>query len=64
MLFNLKPSIISRDFSGDIYLLLGISLSYSFLTVPESFCCEFFETPVILLEIILPIKSPVASDVF
>ena len=44
-------------------LSLGISLSCSFVTVSELFCCEFFETFVILSAILLPIKSPVASAV-
>ena len=51
-------------FSGDIYLSLGISLSFSFVTVSKLFCCKFFETFVILSVILLPIKSPVASSVF
>ena len=47
--------------SGDTYLSLGISLSCSFVTAYCNwFCCEFFETVVILLAILLPIKSPVA----
>ena len=47
-----------------IYLSLGISLSCSYVTVSELFCCEFFETFVILLAVLLPIKALVASDVF
>ena len=50
--------------SGDIYLSLGISLSFSFVTVSELFSCEVFGTFVILLAILLPIKSRVASAVF
>ena len=50
--------------SGDIYLSLGTSLSCSFKTVFELFCRERFETFVILLAILLPIKSPIASAVF
>ena len=50
--------------SGDMYLYLGTSLSCSFVTVSELFCCRYFETPVILWGILLPIKSPVASAVF
>ena len=46
-------------FSGGIYLSLGISLSFSFATVSE-----FFEAFVILLAILFPIKSPIASAVF
>ena len=51
-------------FYEDIYLSLGISLSCLFVTVSELFYCEFFEYFVILLEILLPIKSPVASAGF
>ena len=47
-------------FYGDI----GICLSCSFVTISAFFCCEFFETFVILSAILLPIKSPVASAVF
>ena len=36
--FNLKSTIISCIFSGDIYVFLGISLYFS-----ELFCCEFFD---------------------
>ena len=64
---NLRSSIIfclsSRDIylsSGDTYLSLGIPL----IVVSELFYCEVFETFVILLAILLPIKSPVASAVF
>ena len=46
------------------YLSLGISLSCSFVTVSELFCCEFCETFVILSAILLPIRLPVASAVF
>ena len=45
---SFRSSIIFGLSSGDIYLSLGISLSYSFLTVSDLFCCEFFETFVIL----------------
>ena len=61
---RIKSSIVSSFFSGDVYLSLGISLSFSFETISEFYYCEFFETLVILLEILLPIKSPVASAVF
>ena len=61
---NLNLSIIFCLFSGDIYLSLGISLSYALVAVSELFSCEFFETPVTLLPILLPIKSSVASSVF
>ena len=36
--FNLKSTIISCLFPGDVYLSLSISLSFS-----ELFCCEFFD---------------------
>ena len=55
---NLKWSITFCLSFGDTYPSLGISLSCSFVTVSK-----FFETPVILLAILLPIKSPVASAV-
>ena len=42
---------------------LGISLSSPFVTVSETLRCEFFETVVILLAMLLPIKSPVAFAV-
>ena len=47
-----------------IYLSLGISLSFSFAIVSELFCCTGFKVFVILLAILLPIKSSIASDVF
>ena len=56
---NFNWSIICCLFSGDMYLYFGASIS--------SFCNslgEFFKTLVNLLAILLPIKSPVASDVF
>ena len=62
--FNLSSSIISCISSGDTHLSLGISLSCSFVTVSTIFCCEVFETFVILLAILSPIKSPVVSAVF
>ena len=62
--FNLKSSVISCLSSGDIYLSLGISLLFSFITVSKLFCCEFCKTFMILLAILFPIKSPVASAVF
>ena len=69
---NVKSSITFCLFSRDIYLSLGICLSYSFITVSELFCCKFFKTFVILPSynlatasaILLPIKSPVVSAVF
>ena len=48
--------------SGDKYFSLGISLSCA--TVSELFCCEFFETSLVLVAVLLPIKSPVASAAF
>ena len=61
---NLRSSIIFCLSSGDIYLSFGISLSRSFLIISELFCGKLLETFVILLAILLPIKSPVASAVF
>ena len=55
---NLRSSIIFCLSPEDIYLSLGISLSRSFLSVPEFFCREVLETFVILSGILLPIKSP------
>ena len=52
------------SFSGDVNLSLVISLLRSFVAVSELFCCEFIETLLILLVILLPIKSSVASAVF
>ena len=61
---NPRLSIIFCLSSRDIYLPLGISLSCSFITVSELFCGGFFENFLILLAILLPVKSPVASAVF
>ena len=61
---NNRSSIIFCLFSRDIYLSLGISLSWSFVTVSELFCYNFFEDSVILLKILLPAKSPVFSATF
>ena len=61
---KLRSSIIFCISFGDIDLSLGISLPCSFVTVSKLFCCEVFETFVILLSILLPMKSPVASVVF
>ena len=61
---DLRSSIIFYFFSGDIYLSLGFSLSCSFLTLSELFCCKYFETSMTLSAISLPIKSPVASALF
>ena len=54
---HLRLSMIFCLSSGDIYISLGISLSSSFVTVSEFFCCKFSETLVIFL----PTKSPVVS---
>ena len=62
---NLNSSIICCLSSGDRFLFLGVSFSTS--TSVLLFCNSlvgFFETLVILSEILLPIKSPVASAVF
>ena len=51
--------------SGDMYLFLGVALSAS--TSISLFCnslADVFETFVILLALLLPIKSPVASTAF
>ena len=65
---HLSSSITSCPSSRDIYLSLGISLgiswSISLVTVSELFYCKIFETFVVLLAILLPIKSPVDSAVF
>ena len=61
---NLRLSITFCFSSGDIYRSSGISLSFSFVIVSGLFCCELFETFVILLATFLPIKSPVASVAF
>ena len=62
--FNLSSSIIYCLSSGDTCFSLGISLSCSFVTVSELFCCEFFESFANLFAVLWPIKSPVASPVF
>ena len=56
---NLNSSRTCCLSSGDIYLPFGISVSLS--TVFEVFCGDLF---IILLAILLPIKSPVASATF
>ena len=45
-----------------IYTVFGISVSLS--TVSDLFWGELLETVVILLETLVPVKSPVASAVF
>ena len=63
---NLNSLIIFCLSCGDIYLFFGVSLLASF--DDNSFECNslgyFFEILVILLAILWPIKSPVASAVF
>ena len=64
---NLRSLIILCLFPGYIYLSLGIFLatlifSVSFVTVSDLSCDEVLENFVILLAILLPIKSPVASE--
>ena len=61
---NIRSSIIFCLFSGDKCFCLDIIWPCSFVTVSEFFYGEFFETFVILLAILLPIKSPVAFAVF
>ena len=61
----LNSSIILYLFSGDIYFSLGVSISF----LAWSFCEynpfeNFCVTLVILLAILLPTKSPVASGIF
>ena len=63
---NLNSSIICYLSCGDIYLSFGISLLAS--SDDNSFECnsirDFFDMPVILSAILLPIKSPDVSAVF
>ena len=59
---NLISSIICCVFSGDIYLFLGVSVSLS--TASNVNCGDLFKTFVILLAILLPINSAVASAIF
>ena len=61
---NLSSSIISCHFSEESYLSLGVSLLFLFIIVSELFSVSVFETFVILLAILLPIKSPVAAAIF
>ena len=66
---NLNSSIICCLSSTDIYLLFGASISsfHKFLECNSIECNsvgDFFRTLVILLAILLPIKSPVASAFF
>ena len=62
---NLNSLITFCLFSGNIYLSLGISISFLASSFYEYDPFEvFFETLVILSAVALPIKSPVASAVF
>ena len=58
--FKLSSFIIYCLSSKDTYFTLGISLLFSFVIIFELFCCEFFETFVILSAVLLPIKPPVS----
>ena len=62
--FNLTSCTISCLSTGDSDFSLSIYLSSSFVTVSQLFCCDFFESFVILLVFLLPIKSPVSSAAF
>ena len=59
---NLNSSIICSLFSGDIYVFIGFSISFSFCE--RDSLVNFLESLVVLSAILLPIKSPVASSVF
>ena len=61
---NLRLSIMFCLSSGDIFLSLGISLSYLFVTVSQLFIRKAFETFVVLSVILLSIKSPIDSAIF
>ena len=61
---NLRSSIIFCLSSRDIYLSLDTSSSCSLVIVSEVFCGELLQTFIILLAILLPIISPVASTIF
>ena len=59
---NLDSLIICCPFPGGIYLLFSI---YSLLlTASKLSCKDSLETIAILLAIVLPNKSPVASAIF
>ena len=60
----LRSSITFCLSAGHTSLSLGISLSCLFVTIFGFFCSESFEAFVILLVILLPTKSPVASAAF
>ena len=59
---NLNSLIIGCPFLGGIYLLFIISSLL--LTASKLSCKDSLETLAILLAIVLPTKSPVASAVF
>ena len=61
---NLGSSAIFCLCSGEIYLFVAISFSSLFLIVSGLFSGEPFEAFIILLAVLLPIKSLVASAVF
>ena len=61
---NVRSSIFFCLSSGHIYISLGISLSCSFAIVSGLFCGKVFETYVIQLATLLPIKSPASSTAF
>ena len=50
--------------SGERDIFLGVSLLFLFVTVSELFYCDFLRPISILLAILIPIKSPLASPVF
>ena len=45
-------------------IFLGVSLLFLFVTVSELFYCDFLRPISILLAILIPVKSPLASPVF
>ena len=63
---NLNSSIICCLSCGDIYLSFGVSLLASFNdnSFEWNSLGDFFDVLVILSAILLPIKSPLASDFF
>ena len=65
--YYIKYQIVNNflSFFRYLYLSLGISLSFSFVTISELFCCEFFLNLLNYINnSLIPIKSPVASAVF
>ena len=66
---NLRSLIIFCLFAWGIYLSLGVSLwlsifSVTFITISILFYGEILKTFVIILAVLLPTRSPVASAVF